>query len=197
MVAVTYDDGPHLTNTPALLALLEKYGVVATFFEVGSRLETMPQFLTQMEELGCEIGNHSYSHSNLTRLSSSGVYQEIEKTNALIRQEVGHDATVVRAPGGNINSTVKSAIDFPLINWSIDTQDWKYRSSSHVISVIKNAGNLDGDVILMHSLYSSTVEASETIIPWLIEQGYQLVTVSELARYRDVDLTSGSVYYSF
>lgn len=197
MVALTYDDGPHLTNTPALLDLLQEYNTVATFFEVGSRLETMPQFLSTMEEIGCEIGNHSYSHSNLTRLTSDKVTEEIEKTNALIREEVGHDATVVRAPGGSVNATVKSAINFPLINWTVDTEDWKYRSAEHVISSIKNAGDLDGKIILMHSLYSSTVEASETIIPWLIEQGYQLVTVSELAQYRDVTMVNGTVYFKF
>lgn len=197
MVAVTYDDGPHLTHTPELLDLLEEYGVVATFFEVGSRLATMPQFLARMEEMGCEIGNHSYSHTNLAKLSAQGVADEIEKTNAIIREEVGHDATVVRTPGGSVNATVKSTIEAPIISWSVDTLDWKVLKASSVISSVQNTKNLDGAIILMHSLYTSTVTASETIIPWLIEEGYQLVTVSELAEYKGYELENGHVYYSF
>ena len=197
MVAITYDDGPHLRHTPELLDLLEKYGVVATFFEVGSRLATMPQFLTRMAELGCEIGNHSYSHANLAKLSAAGIAAEIDKTNAIINEQVGHDATVVRTPGGSVNATVKSTICAPIISWSVDTLDWKTQNASSVISSVKNTKDLDGAIILMHSLYTSTVTASEAIIPWLIEQGYQLVTISELAEYKGYELENGTVYYSF
>ncbi len=197
MVAITYDDGPHLTHTPELLDLLEEYGVVATFFEVGSRLKTMPQFLSRMDEMGCEIGNHSYSHKNFTKLSSDGILNEIESTNAIIREQVGHNASLVRVPGGNVNDTVKSTIAFPIISWCVDTLDWKTLDADKVIKSVKSTEKLDGAIILMHSLYSSTVEASETIIPWLLDQGYQLVTVSELAEYKGYELENGKVYYSF
>lgn len=197
MVCLTYDDGPSATVTPQLLDLMEEYGVVATFFEVGSRLKSTPQFLTRMEELGCEIGNHSYSHANLNNLSASKIADEIEKTNVIIRREVGHDATLVRPPYGNANATVKSAVPFPLINWSVDTLDWKSRNADKVFDAVTGISNLDGKIILMHSLYSSTLEATKRLIPWLMEQGYQLVTVSELAEYRGVELKNGTVYNSF
>lgn len=197
MVALTFDDGPHGTYTPRLLDLLEEYNCVATFFEVGSRLESMPDFLKRMEEIGCEIGSHTYSHANLKNLTADEIYEELEKTNRIIRAEVGHDATVVRAPYGATNPDVRACIPFPIIAWNVDTLDWQSRNRDAVIDMVKREKSLDGDIVLMHSIHGSTIDAAEYIIPWLIDQGYQLVTVSELAYFRGVELENGSIYYSF
>lgn len=197
MVAVTYDDGPSKATTPKLLDILEENNAVATFFECGYMLVKYTGSLQRMEDMGCEIGNHSYSHANLKKLSADGIREEIDKTNEIIRGVVGHDATVVRAPYGSVNDTVKSTVDVPLIQWNVDTLDWKIRKADSVIGKVFANKNLDGYIILMHSLYSSTVEASRTIIPRLIEQGYQTVTVSELAYFRGVTMETGKLYHSF
>lgn len=197
MVAVTYDDGPSKAYTPQLLDILEEYDSVATFFECGYMLINYSDALQRMEDMGCEIGNHSYSHANLNTLSAAGIRDEIARTNDLIRAVVGHDATVIRAPYGNANATVKSAVDKPLIQWNVDTLDWQSRDATSVTNKVFANSTLDGYIILMHSLYSSTVTASRSIIPGLIDRGYQLVTVSELAYFRGVEMENGILYYSF
>ncbi len=197
MVAVTYDDGPSKVNTPKLLDILEENNAVATFFECGYMLVNYTGSLQRMEDMGCEIGNHSYSHANLKKLSAEEIRDEIARTNEIIRSVVGHDATVVRAPYGSVNDTVKSTVDVPLIQWNVDTLDWKIREADSVIGKVFANKKLDGYIILMHSLYASTVEASRTIIPRLIEMGYQPVTVSELAYFRGVEMESGKLYNSF
>lgn len=101
----------------------------------------------------------------------------------------------MRAPGGSINSTVKSAVKYPLIQWSVDTLDWKSRNAKSVVSVVKS-NTKDGSIILMHDLYESTAEATKTIVPRLKSQGYQMVTVTELMQIRGYDLKAGEIYYS-
>ncbi len=197
MTAITYDDGPSKAYTPKLLDLLEKYNTVATFFEVGTMVKSNPQFLTRMEALGCEIGNHSWDHSNLKKLSAQGVRSQIERTEELIKSYTGHDVALVRCPGGNSNATVAANVGHPMIYWTIDTRDWEHRNTAKVIAAVQNDKNLDGDIILMHSLYKSTYDASVTLIPWIINKGYQPVTVSELAFFRGVELQNGVVYYKF
>ena len=196
MVAITYDDGPHRTYTNRILDTLEKYGAYATFFELGERAVNCPDVLKREIELGCEVANHSYDHPNLANLSASGVSAQISRTNDIIYNACGVHPTLVRPPYGSLSTTAKNNLGAPAILWSIDTLDWKYRDASYVTSVIKS-NVYDGSVILMHSLYSSTASATEIIVPWLLSQGYQLVTVSQLAEAKGVDLENGKVYYSF
>lgn len=197
MTAITYDDGPSAVYTPMLLDLLEKYDTVATFFEVGSNVKAHPQFLTRMESMGCEIANHSWDHSNLKRLSAQGVRDQIQRTDDVIKSYTGNDVRLVRCPGGNSNATVAANVGHPIIYWTIDTRDWESRNASKVIASVQNDSNLDGDIILMHSLYKSTYDASVTLIPWIIDKGYQPVTVSELAFFRGVELVNGETYVKF
>lgn len=197
MTAVTYDDGPNATYTPLLLDILEKYGAVATFFEVGYRVERWPQFIPRMEALHCEVANHTWDHAALRQLSREGVVSQIQRTDAAIEAVTGHKVNLVRCPGGNSNETVAEAVGHPIIYWTIDTRDWEVRVASNVIAHVKNHGDLDGDIILMHSNYLSTVEASRTIIPYILNKGYQTVTVTELAFFRGVELQNGVTYKKF
>ncbi len=194
MVALTYDDGPHPINTHRILDTLEKYGVRATFFVVGSRIPSYSDCLKRQAELGCEIANHSYSHVTLSVSKNSTVLEEIEKTDSLIKKYSGQTPVLCRAPGGSVG---KSAVltDKPFIHWSVDTLDWKTLSSSKVVSHIKETVR-DGSIILMHDLYGSTAAASEIIIPWLISEGYQLVTVSEMLEARYGEVEGGRIYYN-
>ena len=197
MTAVTYDDGPNATYTPMLLDILEQHGAVATFFEVGYRVERWPQFIPRMEAMHCEVANHTWDHAALRRLSREGVMSQVQRTDAVIEAVTGHKVNLMRCPGGNSNATVAGAVGHPIIYWTIDTRDWEVRVASNVIAHVKNDADLDGDIILMHSNYASTVEASRTIIPYILNKGYQTVTVTELAFFRGVELQNGVTYKKF
>ena len=195
MVALTYDDGPHGTYTAQILDVLEKYDARATFFVVGSRIEYYPEQLTRAAELGCEIGSHTYNHMNLPSNSDSAIKNEMNKTDALIKKYTGEVAPVMRPPGGATSSRSLAAVGKPVIMWSVDTRDWSHRNAATTVSHIKN-NVYDGAIVLMHDLYSPTAQATKTIVPWLIDNGYQLVTVSELMYYRGITMKAGSVYRS-
>lgn len=186
MVAITYDDGPYPPTSTRILDCFEKYGEVATFFEVGRNVNAYPEIVARKESMGMEIGNHSWSHTNLKKATDSEVASEINNTNAALTAACGHPATVFRPPYGNTTAVVERTAGVPVILWSVDTLDWKSRDAVSVFNVVKaihDKGALNGRVILMHSIYESTAEATEMLVPWLKENGYQLVTVSELIKY--------------
>lgn len=186
MVALTYDDGPYPPTSTRILDCFEKYGEVATFFEVGKNVKAYPEIVARKYSMGMEIGNHSWSHANLKKSTDSEVAAEISNTNAALIEACGHPATLFRPPYGNTTPVVEKTAAVPVILWSVDTLDWKSRDAASVFNVVKaihDKGELNGRVILMHSIYESTAEATEMLVPWLKENGYQLVTVSELIRY--------------
>ena len=197
MVALTFDDGPNGTVTPKILDTLEKYGVVATFFDLGSCMKNYPKVSQRAESIGCEVESHTYSHSNLATLSAKQINSDISKAEKIYEKTLGHMPTMVRAPYGSVNTRVKSTINYPLINWDIDTLDWKSRNKNSIMKEIRKFKNYDGRVILMHGIYSSTLEAVKILIPELQEKGYQFVTVSEMAEYKGVELKAGKLYCNF
>lgn len=181
MIALTFDDGPYPKVTGHILDVLEKNGVCATFFVLGSRIEGHEDMLTRMDELGCEIGNHSFSHADLTRLSKADCQKELSDTDAEIRRVTGHEASVVRPPYGYYNKTVMSAAGRPLILWTVDTNDWRGKAPGEIADYVIQQAK-EGSVILMHDQQTQTADAMEMIIPTLIEEGFRFVTVSELIR---------------
>lgn len=181
MIALTFDDGPYPKVTGHILDVLEKNGVCATFFVLGSRIEGREDVLTRMEELGCEIGNHSFSHADLTRLSKADCQRELSDTDAEIRRVTGHEASVVRPPYGYYNKTVMSAAERPLILWTVDTNDWRGKAPGEIADYVIQQAK-EGSVILMHDQQTQTADAMEMIIPTLIDEGFRFVTVSELIR---------------
>lgn len=193
MVALTYDDGPYTPVTNQILDTLEEYNGRATFFVVGSRVSEYKDCIKRQAQMDCEIGNHTYNHTILTSVSGSTIKSEISRTNEAVKKLTGKAPTIVRTPGGAVNSTVRENIGYPMFNWSVDTLDWKYRNSDSVVSSIKNNVR-DGSIVLMHDLYGSTGDATEEIVPWLVEKGYQLVTVSELMAVKGIDVEAGKLY---
>lgn len=185
VIALTFDDGPYPKVTGHILDVLEKNGVCATFFVLGSRIEGHEDMLTRMDELGCEIGNHSFSHADLTRLSKADCQRELSDTDAEIRRVTGHEASVVRPPYGYYNKTVRSAAGRPLILWTVDTNDWRGKAPGEIADYVIQQAK-EGSVILMHDQQTQTADAMEMIIPTLIEEGFRFVTVSEL-----IGLTGG------
>lgn len=194
MVALTYDDGPSI-YTPRVLKTLRENNAVATFFVVGNRVPMYSDTVKKAHDMGCEIGNHTYEHKNLTRVSEAEVKRQITKTNRNVKKVTGQAPVIVRPTGGATNANVKQWVGMPSIIWSIDTLDWKTRNAGSTKKAVLDHVK-DGDIVLMHDLYSATASASETIIPELVKRGYQLVTVSELAECRGGMKEIGA-YYSF
>jgi peptidoglycan/xylan/chitin deacetylase (PgdA/CDA1 family) len=195
MVALTFDDGPS-KHTKAIVDCLFKYDSAATFFVVGNRIDSYKDTVVHTYNMGCELANHSYSHPIMTGLTSDQIESQIRKTDNKIKKLTGQKTVLLRAPGGGINSTVKKAAGKPLIQWSDDTLDWKTRSKSATVNyVMKNVQ--DGDIVLMHDLHEPTMKAALELIPKLKKKGYQIVTVSELAKYKGYNLKKGTVYFSF
>ncbi len=199
MVALTFDDGPG-QYTNRLLDCLQRNGAKATFFMVGSNVPYYQATVKRMSDMGCELGAHSYDHTSYTSLSSSGISADVNRTVTNIRNAAGRGPTVFRLPYGNGHSTswVLSALGLPSIYWSIDPRDWANTGNpSHTVNeVLNNVRN--GDIVLMHDIHYSTIVAAEQIIPALKQRGYQLVTVSQLAKYKGkTTLYPGKTYYHF
>lgn len=193
MVALTFDDGPSSIFTPEILDILKEHNSFATFFVLGTEAEQHPEILKQMINEGNEIGNHSYSHLNLTLLSDENLAFQVETPQVIIESITGQAPTLLRPTYGFFNDELVKKIPLPLILWSIDTVDWQSRNAD-VINNIIIQNVKDGDIILMHDIYDSTLEAVRRIVPELINQGYQLVTVSEMADARGITLQPGNIY---
>lgn len=197
MVALTFDDGPNPSSSNRILDTLQKYNSVATFFELGRLVNSYPDVVKREEALGCEVGSHTHTHPNLNNLSAEAIQGELANSKAAFTNALGHDVSLIRPPYGNANDFVKSQLPYPIINWNVDTLDWKSRNKDAILAEVRKIGNLDGKIILMHSIYETTADAVEVLVPELINQGYQLVTVSELAYYKGATLSPGQKYFGF
>ena len=195
MVALTYDDGPSI-YTDQILDVYEEYGARCTFFVVGDRISWNEEQAAREFELGCEQGNHTYSHNRLTDFDGDGIIDVLNGTDEELIRVTGKPSTCLRPPEGRFNDTVKEVCNAPIILWSVDSEDWKSRNADTVCSRIIGKVK-DGDIVLMHDLYQSTADATERIVPALIDAGFQLVTVEEMGLLRlDGGLENGVVYYS-
>ncbi len=195
MIALTFDDGPS-AHTDRLLDIFKEHGGKGTFFLVGGHIDYRPETVKRITTEGHEIGGHSINHPQLTRLSSEDVAYQLSWTRDKIYEVTGVDSYIVRPPYGEYNDEVKriaAGLGIVFINWSIDTLDWKYRNGNTVHDRIMSSV-YDGAVVLCHDIHGTTVDAMETVIPELIEMGYQLVTVSDLLSARHEVLTAGEVY---
>ena len=147
--------------------------------------------------MGMEQGNHSWDHTTLTHLSGEDIEEQFRRTNDLLESITGGEIELFRAPGGGLNDDVyANSLGMKSILWSIDTLDWETKDAQQTYdSVINNVR--DGDIILMHEIYESSLEAARMIIPKLQEMGYRLVTVSELAAAKGVEMETGESYGCF
>ena len=185
LVALTYDDGPNRRFTPRLLDLLESEQVPATFFWLGEQVKIYPQEAQRVAEMGFEIGNHTFDHSNPTKLSPDELRQQIVSTQDIISQTVGITPTVFRPPYGSVNSIVRDVVHdlgMDVILWRLDTEDWRSGSSKDQIVATVLDRIKAGDIILMHDRNSRTIDATRELIPRLRERGFSFVTVSGLLR---------------
>ncbi len=182
-VAMTFDDGPHGTNTPRLLDLLKQRKIKATFFIVGQCAAEYPDIMKRIVAEGHEIANHSWSHPQLTKMGEGGVTEQLGKTHDIIIQTTGVTPKVMRPPYGaftpNQQGWAFRKWGYKCIMWDVDPLDWKVRNAAHVKSHILSHA-VPGSIILAHDIHKSTIDAMPETLDGLTAKGLKFVTVSEL-----------------
>ncbi|WP_250563376.1 polysaccharide deacetylase family protein [Sphaerisporangium fuscum] len=177
-VALTFDDGPG-PYTDKLLRELAAYRAPATFFLVGRNVAGRPDVVRRTVEAGHEIGDHTWSHPDLTRLSAARIRSQLGRTDRAIEKAAGVVPAIVRPPYGAVNRTVRRQVTRPLVLWNVDTEDWRYRNSARVArAALKDAR--PGSVILFHDIRPTTVKAIPRVLKTLSKRGYRFVTISEM-----------------
>lgn len=194
VAAFTFDDGPHATITPELLDALAQRGVHATFFVNGKNAERYPDLVLRAAAEGHQIANHTYSHSQLTKLSDEDVLYEVSRTQDYLSELLGEDEYLVRVPYGAINERVQGLIQVPVIMWSVDPTSGRVMSSDRMRDGIVSTAH-DGAIILMHDTSRANLTASIEAIDILLAEGYTFVTVNELFEIKGAVPASGSIYY--
>jgi peptidoglycan/xylan/chitin deacetylase (PgdA/CDA1 family) len=195
MVALTFDDGPS-KFTPRIIDVFNRYGGKATFCVLGNRVDSYKDIVKQAIDQHFEVIGHSWDHKQLTKLTVDEIGAELTATNDAIYAAGGVSPRLYRPPYGAVNDTLKAvsaANGLSLINWSVDTKDWKTKNADAIYSAVMS-GVQDGSIVLCHDLYGSTAAAMERVVPELITRGYQLVTVSELLSFSGNSLEAGKVY---
>lgn len=178
-IALTFDDGPHPVYTPLLLDGLAKRKVNATFFITGENAEAYPELVKRMQEEGHLIGNHTYSHIQLTRGNREKFKGELKKTNEIIEEITGQGVTYVRPPYGSWDKSFEKELNMFPVLWNIDPLDWcSHNAECIAAKVVEKAG--DGDIILMHDYYDTSVTAALEVVDVLQKRGFQFVTVEEI-----------------
>lgn len=184
-IALTFDDGPHPTLTPRILEILAQYNIPATFFMVGQNVLNYPEAARKVIQAGHEVGNHTFTHPHLANLNERAIMDEIGKCEDALEELCEYRPHLLRTPQGALTPSLERCLlddDYILILWSLDTRDWEHKSTAHLVrTVLENVQA--GDIILMHDFIghnSKTPEALEKLIPILLSQGYEFVTVSAL-----------------
>jgi peptidoglycan/xylan/chitin deacetylase (PgdA/CDA1 family) len=178
-VALTFDDGPHPTYTPRLLDELQKRKVNVTFFVTGENAEANPELIERMHRDGHIIGNHTYSHLQLTSYNRDSFKNELVKTNGIISGLTGAEVQYVRPPYGTWDKKLESELNMFPVLWNVDSLDWCSDNASQVASrVLKNV--TENDIILMHDYYGTSVTAALIIVDELLGRGYEFVTVDKI-----------------
>ena len=192
-VCLTFDDGPSPSNTPRLLEGLSRRGVRATFFLVGSRIEGREDLVRRIRQEGHQIGNHSFGHGDLTDLSAAQALADLDKCSRALEQVLGPGSYWLRPPYGFISQEELCALGTPAICWSVDTEDWKSRNVDSILDIVlRQAG--DGDILLLHDCYPTSVTAALEIVDRLQPRGVQFVTVEELFAVKGVQPACGPLY---
>ena len=194
VISFTFDDGPS-KYTSLIMDVFDKYGAKATFFEVGYMMKSRKDTVQEVLSRGFEIGNHTIDHSNLNKLTADKVKEKVYGNNDTFKEITGTNFPLLRPPYGNCKTTVKELIDVPIIKWSVDSRDWESRNKDKIIALVKS-NTKSGDIVLFHDLYESTYEAIKVLVPYYYDQGYTIVSVSELFKINNKELENGHIYYS-
>jgi len=184
-IAMTFDDGPSVKLTPKLLDLLATHHIKATFFVIGENVAEHPEIVTRAAHEGHEIGNHSWSHPNLAKMSDEGVRREVRRTEDAIKSATGARPTLLRPPYGSLTARqqrwIHDEVGYEIILWYVDPYDWKRPGAAVVCNRILKETRA-GSIVLSHDIHPGTIEAMPRTLDQLEAKGFKFVTVSELIR---------------
>lgn len=178
-IALTFDDGPSAAWTPALLDGLKERGVKATFFLIGENADKNPEIVKRMAEEGHLIGNHTYHHVELTKVSENEARLELADTSAAIVRITGKEPEYMRPPFGAWQRKLEQEIQMLPVLWTIDPLDWTTENQDEIVNKVVTEAE-ENDIILLHDCYKSSIEAGLRIVDILQEEGFMFVTVDEL-----------------
>ncbi|MCL2545792.1 MAG: polysaccharide deacetylase family protein [Oscillospiraceae bacterium] len=198
IVALTFDDGP-APHTERILDVLEQHSGRATFFVVGQRLSTHRDTVMRAFEMGNEIANHTWTHPHMTSLTDEAIINEIQSTSAAIAAITGMSPPIYRPPFGLADERVigiSAELGYAVIKWTVDPMDWRDRDADVIVERIMDQVQ-DGAVILLHDIHETTAHAVELLVPRLLQEGFQLVTVSELLDGLYDGIEAGTVFGSY
>ena len=192
VVALTFDDGPNPATTTQALDTLSKYGIKATFFVLGKNVSGNEEILKRMKADGHVIGNHSWSHPVLSKLSLDEAKKQINDTEAALTKVLGSSSKLMRPPYGAITDDIRNSLDLSFIMWDVDSLDWKSKNEASILTEIQREVK-NGSIILMHDIHTETVNALPKVIDYLKGQGYDFVTIPDLL---DTRLKAHQLYYN-
>ena len=194
-VALTFDDGPRRSTTARLLDGLRERGASATFFLVGEQLAGNEDLIRRMAQEGHQIGNHTWDHVRLQGDEPAHQMQEIQDTDKALKAILGDSGSWLRPPYGLIDQEMNAQIPVPMVQWSVDPRDWESRNTDQTVQAVLSEVQ-PGDIILLHDIYATSVEAALQIVDALTEQGYWFVTVEELLELNGIRPQAGVLYRS-
>ena len=192
--ALTFDDGPSGSNTPKVLNSLMETGATATFFVIGNRVDDYQHLVIREHDEGHAVASHNWHHGNVAKSSGAALRGMPAKVNKAMIRVIGIPVRYDRVPGGRYPQMVSAKVGWSYIQWSLDTYDWRGRSTAEVMSKVRRAIQ-DGDIILCHDIKDNTPESTRQMVRYLEEQGYMLLTVDELFAKDGVVLQPDQVYY--
>lgn len=182
-IAMTFDDGPHGSQTPRLLKMLKERNIKATFFVVGQCVAEHPEIAKQIVTEGHEIANHSWSHPLLSKMAEGSVREQLQKTHDVVKQTTGVEMTLMRPPFGGFTTNQRAWANatwgYKCILWDVDSLDWQHRNPAKTESIIF-ANTKPGSIVLCHDIHKTTIDAMEATLDGLAKKGFKFVTVSEL-----------------
>ena len=179
LVALTFDDGPHPVYTERLLDGLKERNVKATFFLIGKSADKYPDLVKRMAEEGHLIGNHTMDHVQLNHQTYDQALEQIRQSNQVITKITGQTPRYIRPPFGEWSRELEEEVDMTAVLWDVDPVDWKVKNTETVVKrILKNTG--EGDIILLHDVYGTSVDAALEIVDRMRAEGYEFVTVDEI-----------------
>lgn len=178
-IALTFDDGPHPVWTEKLLDGLRERGICATFFVIGKSAEECPELIQRMLTEGNQVGNHTYSHVQLTACSEEEALEEIQKTQDILLQTAAFLPKYIRPPFGSWNEELEEQTNLQSVLWDVDPYDWKIQNTDQIVQRILEQTE-DGSIILLHDVYEESVEAALKAADIFLERGYRFCTVDEI-----------------
>lgn len=195
-IAFSFDDGPNGAKTKELINNLEKYKMSATFFMVGNKLGNNSDIVKYVYDSHSEIGYHSLNHAYFTRQSADVIKSEFAYTDTIYNSITGDHLKLTRPPYGAYDDKTLSSIDNVFVRWNLDTNDWKYKDVNYIVDYVIN-NITDGDIILFHDSYQTSIDAVKILIPKLYEKDYQVVNVTKLAEIKGIQIQNHEIYYDF